>query len=45
MRFSTKTPLILLMSGFFWKRKAFWGAKNSTLTQSNLSMKAVIEMF
>ena len=32
--FSAKTPLILLMSAFLWKKSEFFG-ENSTFTQSN----------
>ena len=39
--FSTKTPLILLVSTFFATRSAFFG-KNSIFTQSN-NMRAVLE--
>ena len=43
MTFSTKTPLILLMSAFFCKIQHFFG-KNSTSTQID-RMKTVLEMF
>ena len=41
--FSTKALLILLMSGFFCKKSAFFG-KDSTFTLSN-SVRAVLEIF
>ena len=41
--FTTKTPLILLMSAFILQKIAFL-VKSSTFTQSN-SIRAVLEIF
>ena len=43
INFSTKTPLILLISVFFCKKSIFF-VTNGTVTQSN-SMRAVLDIF